>query len=626
MSTQSNPVVFITLGKGAEIWPVLSENVKEYMNNIGYIHVGDDFDDDWLKSEVGRVWREFLQIRQNASDSIRLNYIMCTDEVGLWLPTLRQSLEKYFHTLYPAGVFMDVYCLLDDRDLLERNPSHKNVMRMLQEEQAELEDLATGLRVYLLSNLNSQNTFTPEDSIPKTIALLTLFKDCAPDIYVTGADASRYNEFYFLENCQSRHGRFLTASSIHLTIPQSALKALLMVELLSYGKDESVNPRASFIINNPSLPSQPVKSMDYLYGLAIPEIKRAETNTLTRRNWIEKLFGTRLDSILLQAINQDNNSSLGFDLDLESMTLYDVLRSTSQGGIGYITAIESVAQAEDNLRNAEEKCSKWLDDILIFSKNGAYVYNGIEQETKRRLSPMVTQDLWPYFLATEYLDKHRDLIELRQKTLALGEKQQSIIELHSEYSLYLKQVQNVISSYSSDVQELNTVFLAFTPKATEYFCRVLKGFANEYCVELMKISKEMIESLKNNTFPEFVTRLETYIDDKVLKSKYFDKSLMEILKDMVSKNGRGDVASALGEWVYKNRHWNVRLKIGYTSLYTETNLYMPAEIAANVKKSFEERGMGRMNLFAEEDAKQVAVLNHSGAFNLDDLYYEGIYV
>jgi len=112
----------------------------------------------------------------------------------------------------------------------------------------------------------------------------------------------------------------------------------------------------------------------------------------------------------------------------------------------------------------------------------------------------------------------------------------------------------------------------------------------------------------------------------VLKSKYFNQSLMETFDDMVSKSGRGDISSALGEWVYKNRHWNVRLKIGYTSLYTETNLYMPAEIAAKVKKSYEERGMGRMNLFAEEDTKQVAVLYHSGAFNIDDLYYEGIYV
>ena len=617
MSIQSNPVVFITLGNGAEIWDMLSNELHEYVDSVGYIQVSADFDDKWVKGEVSRVWREFLEDKQNASDAIRLNYIMSVDDVGLWLPTLRQSMEKYFQTLYPAGVFTDVYCLLDDRDLLDHNTNRRNVMRMLQD---ELDDKsATGLKVYLLSNLNSQNIFTPVESIPKTIALLTLFKDCQPDVYVTGADASRYNEFFFLENCETRHGRFLTASSIHLSIPQRALKSLIMAELLTFGKDDTTGPSANLFAEPPEVPVQPVKTMEYLYGLAVPEMKRDEK--LTRREWVERLFGKRLERILAQVTDISDRTfknSAEVPLEWETMPLYDLLRCTGQGGAGHVAAINSIARAEDNLRDAEEQCKLWLDETPIFSKGG-------EPESKRRIAPLHYQDIWPYYLASEYLDKHRDLHDLRKKAIALDIKQKNVSELHQRLEHYLNKVEMAVSSFRKEAKEINEVFEPFAAKAIEYFQQLFKQYAEKHKHELSELSREMTKYLSREEFPAYLTRLDEYIDKNIFKSKYFAKSIMDILQDLVAKNRRGDIPTAIGEWVYKSRHWNIRLKIGYTSLYTETNLYMPSLGAAAVKKHYEERGMGRMNLYADNNADSVAVLYHSGAFNLDDLYYEGIY-
>jgi len=98
---------------------------------------------------------------------------------------------------------------------------------------------------------------------------------------------------------------------------------------------------------------------------------------------------------------------------------------------------------------------------------------------------------------------------------------------------------------------------------------------------------------------------------------------MDILRDF--SDGDDSKAAALGEWTLQNRHYNIRLKIGYTSLHTEANLFMPANSgdirAEDVKKHYEGRGLGRMNLFAKTDANRVAILYHAGSFDLEDLYY-----
>ena len=616
MSTQSNPVVFITMGNGADTWPLLSAAIKDYAEGVGYIQIpskADNLDETWIKAEIGRVWRELMQSGQNSSDVIRVSYLLGTDDEGLMFPDLHPLVEKYFTALYPAGVMTDVYCMLDDDKLLENSESRKAILRML-EEQAET------VRVYLLSNLTSQNIFAPDDIIPHTIALLTLFKDCVPDLYVTGPDASRYNEFYFSENCYTRHGRFLTASCLNLTIPKDALKSLLMSELLSFGKDEVMDDNLHISLLS-ELPEQTAvsvnKTLDFLCGIAIPEVRRGEH--LTRRQWLTRLFGQRLDYFLPKT-EELEAAPLNFDsLENTDINIYDLLRYTAQGGECERDIIRTIIDAEKNLRSMEEKCNLWLEEMPKFEK-------GSPSTAKKRLSLFASQELWPYVLAQEFLYKQSKVAALKNNVALLEKKQQSIENFHHKILKFIEKVDEKIDQCNKNVLVLDDAFAAFTYNGSAYFRLMFKEYAKENRRELLEISKEMIDALRHGKFNAYLTKLEDVIENNILTSAMFARPIMDIINDLAVMGGQSDMTIALGEWVSQRRYWNIRLKIGYTSLYTETNLYMPSRGAADVKRIYEERGLGRMNLFAEVDADRVAVLYHAGAFSLEDLYYGGLYV
>ncbi|MCL2287220.1 MAG: hypothetical protein FWC32_12770 [Firmicutes bacterium] len=616
MSTQSNPIIFVSLGQGAEIWQHLSNALKKYTNGIAYIDVQERFDERWVKREIGRVWKEFLQQGQNSADLVRVNFIISTDEAGPMLPDLYKYTEKYLSALYPAGILADVYCVLDDDRLLENEDNRRLVMLMLKREQRD------GLNVYLLSNLTSQNVLIPNESIGHTIAMLTLFKDCVPDLYVTGADASRYNELYFLDNCYAKQGQFLTASSLNVTIPLDGLKAVLMTELLSFGKDNPVeagNILDENIFFLTRVRQVPAKSMEYLLGMAIPAVN--VSSHYTRRQWIEKLFGKRLELLA------DTNKKPKIEAQSDSLpkfnalevNLYDLIRLTSEDGVFEYYAAAALENAQNNLDTSTEKLHSWLDTPPSFIK-------GSPEAEKRRLSPFISQDLWPYVIASDYLNGlakiqyWNDVIEIMEKRC------EYVVDVHHELLRFLDQVNTKISEYTNKSQIINDTFAPFSPNATDYFRNLFKEFSIANHEGIADLSRQMIKAFVEDDFHGYLKKLDEYIDNYILTSRFFDKPIMDTLNDIVTIHGHSDIPTALGEWVFNHRRWNIRLKTGYANLHTEINLFMPTQGAADVKHRYEERGFGRMNLFTDENANHVAVLYHAGAFDLEDLFYGSLYI
>ncbi|MCL2216229.1 MAG: hypothetical protein FWB91_04320 [Defluviitaleaceae bacterium] len=601
----NTPVVFVTIGKSADFWPKISAALAEYIEGVQYIPVPENFDDANIKAEVGRVWREFLGLGQ--ADVIRVNYILRTDESGLKLPQIRESIETYFQALYPAGVLSDIYCLLNDANLLDDGGSRKGVIQMLKDEKAE--------RVYMLSNLTSMNIFIPDETTAQTIALLTLFKDCVPDLYLTGADASRYNEFFFLENCAMRRGCFLTAASLTLAVPQDALKALLIAELLKYGQNEPIEPEppeSAKILPGISVTTKaPAKNLEYLCGLAIPDVNRSDR--LTRKQWLSRLFGLRLKRLLNNSEEAGSDESkIPPEIPIEGHNLYDLLRYTGESGIFEKNISQALLNIENDLRKAEEKYNLWLEEMP----------NATDDSAKRRLSPLVTQDLWPYELAMDYLRKHSEIEHLRAKVKAMEFQRASVNAFRHRLQGYLTMVQVAALPYEEKFRQLNEDFAAFSPKAENYFRQSFNsGYALNHRHELAELSKEMTAFLQRGKILEYTKMLEEYVDTHIMPT--FNRPIMDILRDF--SDGDDSKAAALGEWTLQNRHYNIRLKIGYTSLHTEANLFMPANSgdirAEDVKKHYEGRGLGRMNLFAKTDANRVAILYHAGSFDLEDLYY-----
>ena len=603
MIIQSNPIIFIALGKGADIWKYLSPTLDSFAGGSRYIKPGTNFDEQWIKSEIGRVWKEFLDQGDSTADIVRVNYIICTDSTGQMLPTLRKYVEKYLSALYPAGLLVDVYCLLDDNRILDSDDYRKQVIAMLKNEQPK------GANVYFLSNLTSQNVIITERSIAHTIAMLTLFKDFVPQSYVTGADASRYNEFYFYDNCYSKHGQFLTASSLNVTAPRDGLRTLLMAELLSFGKDRENRDvpigKAAFYTTN--VVQQSIPSLEYFFGMAIPEFDGNKKQSC--RQWIAELFGERLN-YLLKGITVENDPLP--DLITAETNLYDLLHFSSEGGVYESYAASAVEDCETEIRTEENNLQKWLDSMPVYDKND-----------KRKLSPLVSQELWPYAIALEFM-KRQSKIQALQSKLAIFEiRRDSIKTANQELLEYEKDVTYAIEEYFDKSRIIDEAFAPFSPNASSYFSGLFAEYANQHNDELAELTAEMTTALLQNTFQDYVDRLGDYIDSNILPS--FNRPIMDTMHDLVSTGG-GDISTALGDWIFNHRRWNIRLKTGYASLHTEINVYMPTQGAAELKRRYEERGLGRMNLFADENANSVSVLYHSGAYNIEDLFYESLYV
>jgi len=606
MIIQSNPIIFVGLGEGAKIWEHISPTLNSFASESCYIEPGLDFDELWIKNEIGRVWENILKQGDITADIVRVNYIISTDAAGQVLSTLRKYVEKYLMALYPAGVLVDVYCLLNDNKLLDNDNYRMHVLAMLKDEQQK------GANIYLLSNHTSQNVVIEERSTAHTIAMLTLFKDFVPGLYVAGADASRYNELYFYDNCYSKQGQFLTASSLNVTIPQDGLRALLIAELLSFGKNSEVRnipiSKSTFLETN--ITQQKVHSLEYLLGMALPVF--SDSKIQSRRKWIVELFGERLNC-LLETANTEGDPLP--DLITSDLNFYDLIHLVSKGGTYENFAIMAVENCENEIAIGEENLKRWLDTVPDYAKGNT---------EKRKLSPLVLQELWPYTIALEFLQKQSNLNALQNKLAIFKMRQKSVRDARKLLIDLLDKVDIVIEDIINKSSIIDEAFAPFSPNASKYFRTLFAEYAHLHHKELYELSAKMTESFLQGTFDEYVRELGNYVDNIVLPR--FSRPIMDTMHDLVSMDGRGDISTALGDWIFNHRRWNIRLKTGYASLHTEINVYMPTQGAAELKHRYEERGLGRMNLFADKSVDSVSVLYHSGAFNIEDLYYESLYV
>ncbi|MCL1884464.1 MAG: hypothetical protein FWF81_12045 [Defluviitaleaceae bacterium] len=602
----NTPVVFFTLGTCREFQPILMDALEYYIDGAGYVQVPEDFNDAYVKSEIGRVWQEFLNSASKA-DILRANFFIKADETAFALPNLIVSAEKYFTALYPAGILIDVYCLPDDANLLENAECRKDVFNMLREIQGE------GLCVYLLSNLTSVNIFVPNEYTAQTAALLTLFKNFSPTLHVTEADASRYNEFFFLENCATRNGCFLTAGSVILSVPQNALKSLIMAEILSYGERDldKTEPKPLKPPNFP--PKIPEKTMDYLYNIAIPDY--SQSDKLTRNQWISRLFGQRLEQII-NDYDREFCAATEEGIFPDGLNFYELLRHTSEGGFFDKMISDEIDHTTDEMNLAEEKCNIWLGKMPIFAKHSP-------ESATRRLSPLKNQDLFPYIIASGYIKRRFEIQNISEKISVLEQRKRLIAKFNKKLKRHLTEVKTVTNDCYEKSAELDEVFAAFTERknqnASDFFRKKFAEYAVANKSEIKDLSEEMTNSLRNGEFLEYKKRLDDFIEKNILPEEHFTQPIMEILQEL---SGGEALSAALGEWVYRCIHLGIRLKTGYTKLHTEANLFMPKSNAAfEVKKSYETRGLGRMNLFAKENTNRVAVMYHAGAFGLDELYY-----
>lgn len=635
MATQTNPVIFVTIGQGASIWPSLSSELDRYSIGSAYINFFEnkpkrtratsvpknhEIDEAIVKQEVRRVWKDLMTQGQNIADVIRVNYIIGTDSTGQTLPKVRMYMEKYLAALYPAGILTDLYCLLDDNNLLDDDNNRQQTITLL-ESQRE-----SGTQVYLLSNLASHKLVTT-DEIAQTIAMLTLFKDCVPTTYVTEADASRYNEIHFMDNCYAKGGQLLTAYCTNIAVPQDSLCALLLAEVLTHGKNTALD--TGTLVDEEHITATAAAEMprlipiDYFLNMAIPEF--TFDAGISRRQWIAELFGKRLEMATAPEITAAPNLIDG------SANLYDLLRYTGTGGT-YDTYVTNAIQcAQEEAKNAKTNMDNWLNKPPNLEKES-------RESVKRRLSPLLSQDLWPFVIASDYVKKQAEVQFWTDTETCLNKTREAIQDAHQRVLEFVKEVDEVIHLTLEDASHLTEMFAPFSPHAVEYF----RMLFSEYCKDeknhaaLTALSCQLVQSILDNDFQRYLDAAASYIKENIITHALFAKPIMTVMHELlafqrVDATSSGDasnttsLSTALGDWVFNNRCYSIRLKTGYSNLYTEANLFMPEDDAANVKKRYEDRGLGRVNLFAEQDADRVCVLYHAGAFNVWDMFYASIY-
>jgi len=343
------------------------------------------------------------------------------------------------------------------------------------------------------------------------------------------------------------------------------------------------------------------KGLDYLCGLAIPEANFADP--LTRGQWISRLFGERLNRCVPTLQEADG----GFDGDeiFPAANFYTLFRATCEGGVYYEAARVDLDSARTEFSDAQEKFDSWLNARPDLKK----------ESPTRRLSPIKTQNLFPYALAAEFLKRQAELEHIREKIKIFEQRVRLVASFHKKLKRHRDEIEKAVAAYNEKFAHLETVF---RPGAADYFRKKFaeSSFAGS-SKDIGELCNDMTASLRQGEFAKFKTRLNAFVEREILSEPQFALPIAEILREM------GEIpASALADWAERCQHVGVRLKSGSARLYTEMNLLVAdAATGLEVKKICESRGLGRLNLFADTGASCVAALYHAGAFDADEMFY-----
>ena len=613
MMQQSNPVLFIFLGRSIRFMAPFTDILEGYgIEGAAFIKMEEHPHEEWIKDEVNRIQQEYIKRAYDSSGIIRVNYMLSE---GYWnLAKLRGNLEKYVSMLYPSEIYTDIYWFLDDASALDGHTESR--VRMMG---AFNEQKAAKAQIYLLSNLDSNNVFTPEEEVLRTAALLSMFKDHEPDRYPVAPDASRYNEFLFAENAHApqKGAGFITAGCRSLQIPKKALTGFLVNQLLKMGSgDESP---AGCGAEPHGFKPEPTKfssivDPQYIYGVAIPDISDGEYGDIPRRAVIMRLFGKRLDGVLeIYSSESVRLPSMGeFIKAMEALPFYYALDVLAVGGRWRFEVRQALEEAQEAAEAAELKLKKWLD-----------ASPDIKDVPKRKLAWMFKSEDWPYRLAEEYLERRFRIDGLKAAARHLQLVLDHVALYHEKLLTYLSQVEEARNSLEWDKKALDESFSFIVPHVSEYFLALYKDYCGARAQVLRELTDPMAKYLREGKFYDYVSQLADFVENKLLHD--MARPFTDLLS-YLETGSKGRLPAHLAEWAVRSRRFNLQLKTGYVSLYTEANMYMPESGAAKVKAAYESHGLGRMNLFVDNSAGRVDVLYQAGMFGLDDLYYKDLYV
>ena len=591
MTKQSNPVLFVMMGAAAALSGPLTRLLEGYqIKAAGCVNVPEPIKTTHIQGDIHYIQQGFLQHRYTTGGLIRVGYVLHGDAPKL-LP-LRTHIEKCLLPLYPSGIITDIYWLTDETSALENDRAARA---------ASMQVLQNGLpeaQIYMLSNLNSNSHHASWEEVLLTVALLTLFKDGEPREYVVSPDASRYNEFMFMQNAAvGTEKPFLTAGSGRLQVPEKALRALLITALLNQlPLPKTTAPPLPIPLVQPWTPHE-----DFIYGFALsPEAGRYVLNGLTRKEVLTKFFGTRLDTVL--DMNPPHcEESPDLMVLLKNTLLFDALATIKHDGPWAVALEAAMEENQKKIAAAELDFGIWAStpvDIQALKTD------------KKRLLPFYSVPNFPYTLGAEYLAR---LAALRAYKL-LQERLETLLvdvfnlsEAYEERRLAVEKLRKPFEEEANALTEEDTPFAA----TKEYFMDLFTQHAHANAERLQLLTANLGTE---NPLPA----LDRYINTRLLTDPVFVRPFTELLSSVA--DGR-----SLTDWAAENRHTQIRLRAGSSSLYSEANLHMPTDWAANVKTTYEGRGHGRVNLFTDSEANRVSVLYHAGAFGADDLYYADLY-
>lgn len=590
MITQSNPVLFVMMGDTAALAPTLTRLLAAYRMGAADCVIVPDADFSHLRAEINRIQQDFLQYRYTTVGLARVCYVL--HDAGFLLP-LRTHVEAVVSPLYPSGLLTDVYWLTDESGTLERDIADRaNSMAVLQ-------DALPDAQTYLLSNLNSESRHTPWEEVLHTVTLLTLFKDGEPPQYPVSPDASRYNEYLFKQNTEQFTGRkpFFTAGSAQLQVPQKALRALVMAALLS--PLPVAAPPAPIVPLAQSTPAS--YEEEFIEGLALPvEAPQLITEGMPIRTILARLFGTRLGAITdAHPPATDENDLRALEQSMDDFCLYEAIDLTAPAGAWQTFINRAITDTQTQMDDAQAALDAWLDTRQSLKAL---------KTDRRPLSFYFKQTLYPYKLAAQYLKR----TAAQRAYVAQLEKHQALLtfvqKLHKKLEERAAMVQDVCRAYEADARGLTP---AGTPLGgtSDYFVKLFTRHVRANVAAIRTLTRPLRTEIPQK-------ELETYVENKLLPDPEFTRSFPELLAHIADDE-------AVTHWASAVRHTHIRLRSD--ALYTETNLHLSAERAADVKARYEALHPGRTNLFADSDADRISVLYHAGAFAPEDIYYAELY-
>lgn len=596
---------------------------------------------------ASEIFNKVARFTYQLKGIIRINILLKAENTqAVALERLIALLKQKFGVLYTEGVYIDVYCLLDQREYSQNQNSDERksfTYLTLCELNRLAEDDGKINMAFCLSNYDSMDRLMTDSNVTKRIltsmGLMAIVKDgiCANSNTV----GESYDDTSFKSNSRQYKGNLFSLGYMHLEKIPDAIDYVAYRSVLGRYRESERKINLEAILErmelnevalnsfSSSVIGRPVANPDILLSMVKDtEVSVSELNYKTRGDILKDVFGNNL--ILFFEMNNKAGyekrleAELGKKLQAMKLVLDNLYRND------HYTVYEISALLKDLAAFLEDYISKNLDKSSVPSgrldewTNGKEKIVGKIDTVRETKEPVVF-----YRMAQDYL--HIKLEELQYEVYSkLLDYLKDKIENWSGY------YENLVTMLDSAIDELDDGLIEILEGELELQggnCRdyysnrvnyILDKNRNGYKDFIQKLNEDICAGLYKED--AYFNRMIAYCNDNILTDECFDDDfsveMLKRLKDYKQIHTDEDVYNMAYNTILDNQTYFINF-IATGAINNEICFFVntKSRFVDNKNSRIQDlRARNKIKIFYEDHFDGVDILFIEGCFGVDKIH------